>query len=686
MPKLKINGTEIEVPAGTSILQASEILGYEIPRFCYHDRLSVPANCRMCLVEVKGAPKPVASCAMACGENMEVFTNSSMIKKSRHGVMEMMLINHPLDCPICDQGGECDLQDQAFGYGFDRSRYTEDKRAKTDPELGPLVKTVMTRCIQCTRCVRFSEEIAGVADLGMMNRGEDAEITTFIEKAIASELSGNLVDVCPVGALTSKPYAFTARPWELRKTESIDVHDAVGSNIRIDARGNEVMRVLPRLNEDVNEEWISDKTRFAHDGLKRARLDKPYIRDAATGALRPASWDEAFAVVAAKLSSTPAHKIAAMVGALNDTESMLALKDLMLSLNIANMDCRTDGTLFDVSNRAGYLFNSTISGIEQADAILLIGTNPRWEAPLVNARIRKMFVSKRVKVGVIGEQHDLTYPVTYIGAGPDSLSGQHAFFDILKNAKNPLMIVGQGAFLRPDGEAIHAALQNFAEQFGFVKDGWNGFNILQTNASRVGALDIGFVPQKGGLNAYGILEATQNKGVEVLYLLGVDEFNVGASIGKDTFVIYQGHHGDQGAARADVILPGVAYTEKDGLYMNTEGRAQLAKKAVSPLGEAREDWKIIRALSDKLGKPLPYNTLAQLRARLVSEYPHFAKIGQVVPAAWGKFGTAGQIRNHPFHSPIDNFYMTNSISRSSKTMSDCTKTFIQPTQTAEAAE
>lgn len=686
MPKLKINGTEIEVPAGTSILQASEILGYEIPRFCYHDRLSVPANCRMCLVEVKGAPKPVASCAMACGENMEVFTDSPQVKKSRHGVMEMMLINHPLDCPICDQGGECDLQDQAFGYGFDRSRYTEDKRAKTDPELGPLVKTVMTRCIQCTRCVRFSEEIAGVADLGMMNRGEDAEITTFIEKAIASELSGNLVDVCPVGALTSKPYAFTARPWELRKTESIDVHDAVGSNIRIDARGNEVMRVLPRLNEDVNEEWISDKTRFAHDGLKRARLDKPFVRDAATGALRAASWDEAFAVVTQKLSSTPANKIAAMVGALNDTESMLALKDLMISLGVKNMDCRTDGTLFDTSNRAGYLFNSTIAGIEQADAILLIGTNPRWEAPLVNARIRKSFVSKRVKVGVIGEQRDLTYPTTYIGAGPESLKGNHAFFEILKNAERPLMIVGQGAFLRPDGEAIHAALYDFATQFGFVKDGWNGFNVLQTNASRVGALDIGFVPKDDGLNAYGILGATQNKGVEVLYLLGVDEFNVGASIGKDTFVIYQGHHGDQGAARADVILPGVAYTEKDGLYMNTEGRAQLAKKAVSPLGEAREDWKIIRALSDKLGKPLAYNTLAQLRARLISEFPHFAKIGQVVPAAWGKFGKAGDVRGHPFHSPIDNFYMTNSISRSSKTMSDCTKTFIHPTQTAEAAE
>lgn len=686
MPKLKINGTEIEVPAGTSILQASEILGYEIPRFCYHDRLSVPANCRMCLVEVKGAPKPVASCAMACGENMEVFTDSSMVKKSRHGVMEMMLINHPLDCPICDQGGECDLQDQAFGYGFDRSRYTEDKRSKVDPELGPLVKTVMTRCIQCTRCVRFSEEIAGVADLGMMNRGEDAEITTFIEKAIASELSGNLVDVCPVGALTSKPYAFTARPWELRKTESIDVHDAVGSNIRVDARGNEVMRVLPRLNEAVNEEWISDKTRYAHDGLKRARLDRPYVRDADTGALRPASWEEALSTVAQKLTSTPANKIAAMVGALNDTESMLALKDLMSSLGVKNIDCRTDGTLFDTTHRAGYIFNSTIAAIEQADAILLIGTNPRWEAPLVNARIRKAFVSKRVKVGVIGEQHDLTYPTTFIAAGPEGLKGDHAFFDILKNAQKPLMIVGQGVFLRPDGDALHAALYDFANQHGFVKEGWNGFNVLQMNASRVGALDIGFVPQNGGLNAYGILEATQNKGVDVLYLLGVDEFNVGASIGRDTFVVYQGHHGDQGASRADVILPGVAYTEKDGLYVNTEGRVQLAKKAVSPLGEAREDWKIIRALSDKIGKPLSYNTLAQLRARLVNEFPHFAKIGQVVAATWGKFGTAGEVRRHPFNNPIDNFYMTNSISRSSKTMADCTKTFVQSTQSAEAAE
>jgi NADH-quinone oxidoreductase subunit G len=684
MPKLKINGTEIEVAAGTSILQAAEVLGYEIPRFCYHDRLSVPANCRMCLVEVKGAPKPVASCAMACGENMEVFTDSPQVKKSRHGVMEMMLINHPLDCPICDQGGECDLQDQAFGYGFDRSRYTEDKRAKTDPELGPLIKTVMTRCIQCTRCVRFGEEIAGVADLGMMNRGENAEITTFVEKAITSELSGNLVDVCPVGALTSKPYAFTSRPWELRKTESIDVQDAVGSNIRIDARGNEVMRVLPRLNEEVNEEWISDKTRQSHDGLKKARLDKPYVRDAASGQLRPASWDEALGLVAQKLTSTPASKVAAMVGALNDTESMVALKDMMTSLGVQNIDCRTDGTLFDGSQRAGYIFNSTITGIEQADAILLVGTNPRWEAPMINARIRKAFFNKRTKIGLIGENRDLTYQTTYIGAGPESLSSHHAFFDVLKKAEKPMIIIGQGAFLRPDGEAIHAMLRDFAEQMGMIKEGWNGFNILQMNASRVGALDIGFIPQGNGLNAYGILNATQTNEVEVLYLLGVDEFNVEASIGRNTFVIYQGHHGDQGAVRADVILPGAAYTEKDGLYVNTEGRVQLAKKAVSPLGEAREDWKILRALSDKIGKPLAYNTLAQLRSRLVQEFPHFAKIGQVVAANWTKFGVSGQVKSHPFHSPIDNFYMTNSISRSSKTMAECTKAFV--TSLRHAAE
>jgi NADH-quinone oxidoreductase subunit G len=691
MPKLKINGTEIEVTTGTSILQAAELLGYEIPRFCYHDRLSVPANCRMCLVEVKGAPKPVASCAMACGENMEVFTDSPMTRKARNGVMEMLLINHPLDCPICDQGGECDLQDQAVGYGFDRSRYAEDKRAVKDKEFGPLIKTVMTRCIQCTRCVRFSEEIAGTPVLGLLNRGEDAEITTFVEKTVSSELSGNLIDVCPVGALTSKPYAFRARPWELQKTETIDVHDAVGSNIRVDVRGGEVMRILPRVHEGINEEWISDKTRFAHDGLKRQRLDRPYVRDEQTGDLRESSWEEALNTVARKLSETTAGQIAAMVGDLCDTESMMALKDLMTGLGVDNLDCRTDGTVFDPLQRAGYIFNSGIAGIEDADAILLVGTNPRWEAALVNARIRKTWLAKRIPVGVVGENKDVTYPVVHIGAGPESLAalmdGKHSFADTLKKAQKPMMIVGQGVFLRPDGAALHSMLREMAEKLGFVRDGWNGFNVLQMAASRVGALDIGFLPQKkGALDAYGILNASKAGNLDVLYLLGVDEFDVRASVSEKTFVIYQGSHGDQGASRADVILPGAAYTEKDGLYVNLEGRVQMAKKAVAPPGDAREDWKILRALSERAGKTLPYDTLFQIRQRIVNEYPHFGQMDKIVPAAWGEFGISGTVGNAPFRSPVANFYETNSIARSSPVMAACTREFVTVQSEAEAAE
>ncbi len=681
MPKLKINNTEVDVPAGTSVLQAAELLGYEIPRFCYHDKLSVPANCRMCLVEVKGAPKPVASCAMSCGENMEVFTASPMVTKARHGVMEMMLINHPLDCPICDQGGECDLQDQAYGYGFDRSRYTEDKRSKSDPDMGPLIKTVMNRCIQCTRCVRFSEEIAGVADLGMLNRGEDSEITTFIEKAVGSELSGNLIDVCPVGALTSKPYAFTARPWELRKTESIDVHDAVGANIRIDSRGNEVMRILPRLNESVNEEWIADKSRFAYDGLKRARLDRPYVRDANTGELRAAGWDEALKIVVDKIRGTVPNRVAAMVGALCEGESIFALKELMISLGVKNLDCRTDGTLYDPSERCGYLMNSTIAGIDQADVILLIGTNPRWEAPLVNARIRKNILSRRVKVGVVGDQVDLTYKTQYIGAGLDSLSHDHSFFELLKNAQKPMVIIGQSVFLTPQGEAVHALLHDFAHAHHIVRQDWNGFNVLQIAAGRVGALDLGFVPQQAGLNAYEILAASQKDELDVLYLMGVDEFNVAASVGEKTFVIYQGHHGDQGAVRADVILPGAAYTEKDGLFVNTEGRVQMARRAVFPPGEAREDWKIIRAISDYAGKPLAYDTIFQLRQKLYAAHPHFAKVNDIKHSPWepfGKKGDWGHTPSAPTLVPIiDNYYMTDSISRNSPTMAACTLEFVE---------
>lgn len=666
MPKLKINDTEIEVAPGTSVLQAAEILGYEVPRFCYHDKLSVPANCRMCLVEVKGAPKPVASCAMACGENMEVLTESPMVKRARNGVMEMLLINHPLDCPICDQGGECDLQDQAMGYGYDRSRYHETKRAVKDKYFGPLIQTFMTRCIQCTRCVRFADEIAGVSDIGLLNRGEDVEISTMVEKAIGSELSGNLIDVCPVGALTSKPYAYHARPWELRKVETIDVMDAVGSNIRVDVRGNEVMRVLPRLHEGVNEEWISDKTRFSYDGLKAQRLDQPYVRE--NGKLRPASWEEAFAVVAAKLKATT--KTLGVVGELCAAEEMIALKDLLGDVD------GVMGIHIDVSSRAGYLFNSGIAGIEQADAILLVGTNPRIEAAMVNARIRKTWLANRIKVGVIGEQADLSYPTTYIGAGPDSLkdliTGKHSFADVLKNAKNPMVIIGAGAFRREDGLAIQSLARDAAETFGMVKDGWNGFNVLHVHAAQVTALDLGMASEK---------EISEQ---EVIYLLNVDSEKVSAQISPSAFVVYQGHHGDIGAMRADVILPGSAYTEKDGLYVNTEGRVQMGKKAASAPGEAKEDWKILRALSAEIGKPLPYDNMYQLRQRLVKEFPTFAKIDAVEPAEWGFFGKAGAVNSTPFSSAVKNFYMTNVITRASQTMAKSADVFLN--KIVEAAE
>ncbi len=678
MPKLKINGTEIEVAPGTSILQAAEVLGYEIPRFCYHDKLSVPANCRMCLVEVKGAPKPVASCAMACGESMEVTTDSAVVKKARTGVMEMLLINHPLDCPICDQGGECDLQDQAMGYGFDRSRYNESKRAVKDKNLGPLIKTVMTRCIQCTRCVRFGEEVGGVAELGLLNRGENAEIGTFIEHAVTTELSGNMIDICPVGALTSKPYAFQARPWELRKTETIDVHDAVGSNIRVDARGNEVMRVLPRLHEDVNEEWINDRTRFAYDGLKRQRLDRPFVRDTQSGRLRPASWEEAFSVVGQKLKTTAPDKIAALVGDLCATEDMLALKDLMAGLGSKWVSGMIGGLRLDATARSGYIFNTTIAGIEKADAILLVGTNPRWEATLVNARIRKTGLNKRIKVGMIGENVDLTYPTTYIGAGADSLkdliAGKHSFSEVLKKAQNPMIILGAGAMMREDGAAIQALAREAAETFGMVKEGWNGFNVLHTHASQVAALDLGLTTAE-----------TDASKIEVAYLLGVDSAVV-ADLPTTAFVIYQGHHGDAGAARADVILPGAAYTEKDGLYVNTEGRVQMAKKAVSPPGEAREDWKILRALSAEIGKPLPYDSLYQLRQRLVKDYPQFGQIDTIQAAPWKSFGKAGPVSAEPFKSPVQNFYLTNVIARASLTMAKCVATREENPGSVEAAE
>ncbi|KZL19070.1 NADH-quinone oxidoreductase subunit NuoG [Pseudovibrio sp. Ad37] len=698
MTKLVVDGKEIEVPAEYTVMQACEEAGAEIPRFCFHDRLSVAGNCRMCLVEVKGGPpKPVASCAMGVrdlrpgpeGQPPEIFTKSPMVKKAREGVMEFLLINHPLDCPICDQGGECDLQDQAMAYGVDSSRYAENKRAVENKYVGPLVKTIMTRCIHCTRCVRFTTEVAGVSELGLIGRGEDAEITTYLEEALSSELQGNVIDLCPVGALTSRPYEFNARPWELVKTESVDVMDALGSAIRVDTRGKEVMRIMPRLNEEVNEEWISDKTRFIWDGLKTQRLDRPYVKQ--NGKLAPASWTDALNAVASKVKAAGGAKTAAIAGDLATVEEMFALKALMESVGSANMDCRQDGAQLDPSlGRTTYLFNSSVEGIEDADAILLVGANPRVEAPVLNARIRKVWRHGGAKVGLIGQPADLTYDVDYLGAGPDTLadvaSGKNAFAEVLKNAKNPMIIVGEGAIAREDGAAVLAAAAKLAESVGAVSDEWNGFNVLHTAASRVGGLDIGLVPGEGGLDTGGIQDAAAKGDVDVVFLLGADELDM-ASFG-DAFVVYIGTHGDRGAHRADVILPGAAYTEKPGTFVNLEGRVQLANRAAFPPGEAREDWAIIRALSGALGKPLSFNSFAQLRGAVVEAVPHMANVNCIatgVASDVSKLAArGGDMNGAGFAQAFSDFYLTNPIARASAVMAECSALAMQ--RRAEAAE
>ncbi len=680
MAKLKVDGKEIEVPDHFTLLQACEEAGAEVPRFCFHERLSVAGNCRMCLVEVKGGPpKPAASCAMGVrdirggpnGELPEVFTNTPMVKKAREGVMEFLLINHPLDCPICDQGGECDLQDQAMAFGMDASRYTENKRAVEDKYIGPLVKTVMTRCIHCTRCVRFTTEVGGISELGLIGRGEDAEITTYLEHAMTSELQGNVIDLCPVGALTSRPFAFTARPWELGKTESIDVMDALGSAIRVDTRGREVMRIMPRVNELVNEEWISDKTRFIWDGLKTQRLDRPYVRR--DGRLQAASWGEAFAAIKAAVSATSADKIGAIAGDLAAVEEMYALKELIRSLGSENLDCRQDGATLDPSlGRASYLFNPTIEGIERAGALLLIGANPRLEAAVLNARIRKRWRRGDFPIGVIGEGGDLRYEYEYLGSGPDSLTelvnGSGSFLDILRNAKNPMIIVGQGALSRADGAAILASAAKLAGSIGAVTEEWNGFGVLHTAASRVGALDLGFVPGAKGVNAADMLA-----NMDVLFLLGADELDFSRKTAK--FTVYIGSHGDNGAHHADVILPAATYTEKSGIWVNTEGRVQMGSRAGFPPGEAREDWAIIRALSDVLGKKLPFDSLPALRAQLYAAYPHFADLDEIAPGNVADVATlgqkAGEMSKSAFASPIKDFYLTNPIARASAVMAEC---------------
>jgi NADH-quinone oxidoreductase subunit G len=673
MPKLTVDGTVIEVPPGYSVLQACEQAGVEIPRFCYHERLSVAGNCRMCLVEVEKAPKPIASCSYPVAEGMVVKTDTPMVRNGRRGIMEFLLINHPLDCPICDQGGECDLQDQAYSYGRDHSRYRENKRAVKDKYLGPLVKTVMTRCIQCTRCVRFATEVAGVPELGATSRGENLEIGTYVEKALTSELSGNLIDICPVGALTSGPYAFVARPWELRKTDSVDVLDAVGAAIRIDARGAEVLRILPRVNDDVNEEWLADKPRFSFDGLKRRRLDRPWVRR--DGKLRPATWTEAFAAIAARLQGLPGERIGAIAGDLCDAESMLALKDLMASLGSANLDCRQDGARLDAGRRAFYLFNSTIAGIDEADALLIIGSNPRREAPVLNARIRKRKLAGGFPIGLIGPAADLTYPHEWLGDGPSNLAAlPEAFAALLDAAKRPMVIIGQAAIARPDGGAVLAAAWKLAAGIGALTADWNGFNMLHTAAARVGALDLGFLPGPGGKT----MDAMLGGGVDVLWLLGADEFDTGL-IGPDTFVVYQGHHGDRGAARADVILPGSAYTEKSGTYVNTEGRVQRGFKAAFAPGEAREDWAILRAFSAVLGKPLPYDDIDAVRARLDAVNPVFGTVGSLprfgATDHTGPIGDPAAVSSAPFTPAFADYYQTNPISRASEVMAECTRVY-----------
>ncbi|WP_166040208.1 NADH-quinone oxidoreductase subunit NuoG [Sphingosinicella sp. YJ22] len=673
MPKLTVDGIEVEVPQGATVLQACEAAGKEIPRFCYHERLSIAGNCRMCLVEVKpGPPKPQASCALPAADNQEIVTNSLTVKKAREGVLEFLLINHPLDCPICDQGGECDLQDETMAYGRGHNRYDENKRAVAEKYMGPVVKTFMTRCIHCTRCIRFMEEVAGVEDLGAVGRGEDMEITSYLEDALKSELSGNVVDLCPVGALTSKPYSFEARPWELRKTPAIDVMDAVGTNIRLDSRMREVMRALPRLNEDVNEEWASDKTRHAVDGLLRRRLDRPWIR--VKGKLQQASWNEAFGAIA-KAAKKAGSSVAAIAGDLVDVETMYAAKKLLASLGSDLVEGRQTGLDYDASNIAAVNFNTTIAGLETADVVLLVGTNPRWEASLVNTRIRKA-VKRGAKVFAIGPEVDLTYPAAWLGNDLSLLAKlPKEAADALTGAARPAVIVGGAALKVPGGQAAALAL---VSAFNLIRDGWNGFNVLHTAAARTGGLMLGYA-QAGGMAAIA------EKAPKLLFMLGADEMDFASFAGATK--VYIGHHGDKGAAAADIVLPGAAYSEKHGIYVNLEGRVQYSEKAVDPPGDAREDWSIFRALSEVLGKPLPFDSYSQLRQALFAEDPRFAQ-PELVAFDWAPptLAAAKIAKGTEVAYPVQDFYLTNPIARSSPTLQRCSAEILHGQDFAEAAE
>ncbi|XP_030536749.1 NADH dehydrogenase [ubiquinone] iron-sulfur protein 1, mitochondrial [Rhodamnia argentea] len=662
-----VDGYPVKIPKGMTVLQACEVAGVDIPRFCYHSRLSIAGNCRMCLVEVEKSPKPVASCAMPALPGMKIKTDTPIAKKAREGVMEFLLMNHPLDCPICDQGGECDLQDQSMAFGSDRGRFTEVKRSVVDKNLGPLVKTVMTRCIQCTRCVRFATEIAGVQDLGMLGRGSGEEIGTYVEKLMTSELSGNVIDICPVGALTSKPFAFKARNWELKGTETIDVTDAVGSNIRIDSRGPEVLRILPRLNEDINEEWISDKTRFCYDGLKRQRLNDPMIRGA-DGRFQAVSWRDALAMVGEVIHKVAPEEIVGVAGKLSDAESMMAFKDFLNRMGANNVMCEGNGKHPNADLRSGYIMNTGIAGLEKADVFLLVGTQPRVEAAMVNARIRKTVRATQAKVGYVGPPTDLNYNHEHLGTGPQTLTelaeGRHPFCSTLKNAKNPAIIVGAGLFERDDLDAIFSAIETIAKYGNVVRPDWNGYNVLLLHAAQAAALDLGLVPQS----------PDSIKSAKFVYLMGADDVNL-KDIPDDAFVVYQGHHGDRSVYRANVILPASAFSEKEGTYENTEGCIQQTLPAVPTVGDARDDWKIVRALSEVAGVQLPYDSVEGIRSRIQTVAPNLVSMDEREPATFStttmRPNVHRKISPNDFGKAVENFYMTDAITRASKIMAQC---------------
>ena len=669
MPKVTVDGVEIEVPQGVTVLQACELAGKEIPRFCYHERLSIAGNCRMCLVEVApGPPKPQASCALPAADGQSIRTDTPMVKKAREGVMEFLLINHPLDCPICDQGGECDLQDQAMVYGRSFSRFEENKRAIDDKYMGPVIKTSMTRCIQCTRCVRFSSEVAGVNEIGMLYRGEDSQITSYLEHAVGGELAGNLADICPVGALLQKPQSFETRPWELRRVSGIDVMDAVGSNIRLDVRQRQVMRVLPRINEDVNEEWISDKTRHHVDALVRNRLDRPWVRE--KGKLREASWHDALGIFAARLKKA-GSKIACIAGDLLDAETMYSARKLIEGQGSNLLEGRQTGLAYDTSSLSAVAFNSTIAGIETADAILLVGSNIRWEAPLIATRVRKV-ARKGGKVFAIGSEIDLGMKVEWLGDDLKLLGKlPKAVKDAFGAAERPAVIVGPAALA---GGALGAALA-LVQPLGLIRDGWNGFNVVHVSASRMASLILGYA-QKGGL---ADIEAMSP---ELVLLLGADE--IAADRFKGSYKVYIGHHGDNGAKQADLILPGAAYAEKHGTYVNTEGRVQWSERAVFAPGEAREDWAILRAVSELIGKKLPFDSYDELRAKMIDEFPQLGRNGLVdLPWSPPKLPTKAE---GPIRYPIGDFFLTNAICRNSPTMQRCSDELVRGVEFLDAAE